>query len=262
MAVVAHHHAALQLDDPSLHLVDEAGLVRGHDHGRAALVDAGQQLHDVDRGGGVEVSGRLVGEQDLRPVHDGTRDRDALLLTAGKLVRQPLLLAVKTHERERLGHGLLDVGARRADHLQSEGDVLKDGLVRQQPEVLEHRSDVAPEVGHLAGRERVQVAAEHDHAPLARGVFAKDQAQARRLARPRGADEKDELSALHLEVDVAEGRLVRAAVLLGDVFEPDHDPMSLSGRPMDAGRRARASRFPRRVSRRRLCACASGCRPR
>lgn len=149
-------------------------------------------------------------------------------------MRQALLLAVEADEGERLGDRLVDVGPRRSDHLQRERHVLEDGLVRQQPEVLEHRSDVPAEVRHLAGRQGVQVAPEHDHASLAGGVLAEDEAQARRLARPRRAHEEDELPALHVEVDVAQRRLVRPAVLLGDVLEPDHDPTSLSGRPMDA----------------------------
>ena len=168
VALVAHHLAVDQLDDAALHLIDEAGLVGGHHDGRAAGVDAGEQLHDVDGGGRVEVSGRLVGQQHLRAVDQSARDRDALLLTTGQLVREPLLLAGEADEREHLGHGLLDEPARGSDHLQREGDVLEDGLVRQQPEVLEDRADVTAEVRHLAVRQRAQVAAEHDDAAVAR----------------------------------------------------------------------------------------------
>ena len=42
------------------------------------------------------------------------------------------------------------VGARRAGHVEREGDVLPDRLVRQQPEVLEDDPDAPPQPGHLA----------------------------------------------------------------------------------------------------------------
>ena len=235
MTVVADHDAAAQLDHAALHLVDESGLVGGHHDGRAAGVDAGQQLHDVHRRGGVEVAGRLVGEEDLRAVDERAGDRDALLLTAGELVRQSLLLAVQADQGEHLRDRLLDERAGRADDLQRERDVLEDRLVRQQAEILEHRADVAAEVGDLPGGEGPQISPEHHDTAVARIVFAEDQPQAGGLPRTGRADEEDELSALHLEVDVAQRRLAGPAVFLGDVLEPDHDLSSLSAAAADAG---------------------------
>ena len=235
MHLIANHLAVTQLDHAALHLVDESGFVGGHQHGGAAGVDAGQQLHDVDRGGGVEVSGRLVGEQHLRTIDQSARDRDALLLAAGELVRHPLLLAVETHERQGLRNSLLDEAARRTRHLKREGDVLVDGLRRQKSEVLEDRSDVAAEVRHLAVGEHPQVSAEHRDPPRRRDVFAQDQAQTGGFAGARGADEEDELPALHFEVDTGEGGLRRPAVAFRDVLEPNHGATSLSaGSPLAA----------------------------
>ena len=42
---------------------------------------------DLGAGAGVEVAGRLVGEDDVGPARQRTRDRDALLLTARQLRR-------------------------------------------------------------------------------------------------------------------------------------------------------------------------------
>ena len=60
--------------------VDDALVVRCHDDGGAGAVDAIEQPHDADGRRGVEVSRRFVSEQDQRPVHERSRDRDALLL--------------------------------------------------------------------------------------------------------------------------------------------------------------------------------------
>ena len=46
-------------------------------------------------GAAVEVAGRLIGEHDFRIVDQGTRDRDALLLAAGKLAGMMIFAAVK-----------------------------------------------------------------------------------------------------------------------------------------------------------------------
>src|SRR5882757_2011448 len=133
--LVADETAPLQLDDALAHLVHDVLVVCRHQHGRARPVDAVEQLHDADGGLRVEVSGRLVGDEQLGPVHERPRDRDALLFTTGQLTGHPLLLAAEADEVEHLGHGLADLTARLADDLLREGDVLGDRLVRQQPEV-------------------------------------------------------------------------------------------------------------------------------
>ena len=93
--LVADDRAVLELDDPPPQVVDDVVVVGGHDDGGAGAVDPVEQPDDVEADRAVEVSGRLVAEQDLRPVHHGPGDGDALLLTAGELVGEALLLAVR-----------------------------------------------------------------------------------------------------------------------------------------------------------------------
>ena len=120
----------------------------GHQHGGAGPVDPVEQPHDALAGGGVEVAGRLVGQQDQRPVDEGPGDRHPLLLAAGQLVGQVVALLGQADQVEDLGH----LGAHHvlgpADHLEGERHVLVDRLVGQQPEVLEDAADVAAQVGH------------------------------------------------------------------------------------------------------------------
>ena len=57
------------------------------DHGDAEmLVDAQQRIHHDPRVARIERGDRLVGEDDVGLLHQRARDRDALLLAAGKLV--------------------------------------------------------------------------------------------------------------------------------------------------------------------------------
>ena len=86
------------------HRVDDALVVGGHHDRGSGAVDAIEQAHDADRRRRVEVSGRLVGEQDQRTVHERARDRHALLLTAGELGREVVRLLRQTDEIEDLRH--------------------------------------------------------------------------------------------------------------------------------------------------------------
>src|SRR5262245_59003813 len=68
--LVPHDTTTFDLDDPSPHLVHDVGVVSDHDDRRAGPVDPVEQPHDLDRGIGVEVSGRLVRQQDQRTVDE------------------------------------------------------------------------------------------------------------------------------------------------------------------------------------------------
>src|SRR4029079_4873441 len=46
--LVSYDAPVVELDDPLAHLVDDAGVVGRHHHGRAGAVDPVEQLHDAD----------------------------------------------------------------------------------------------------------------------------------------------------------------------------------------------------------------------
>ena len=55
--------------------------------GVALLIEAFEKRHDLFAGFGIEVTGRLVGQDDRRIVDQGAGDGDALALPAGEFVR-------------------------------------------------------------------------------------------------------------------------------------------------------------------------------
>jgi len=64
----------------------DRGVVTGdQDRGAGALVQVAEQVEDRGTGDGVEVAGRLAGDEQGRVVDQGAGDRDALLLAAGQL---------------------------------------------------------------------------------------------------------------------------------------------------------------------------------
>ena len=137
--------------------------MRDDDDGETlAAVELAEHVHDFDRGGGVEVAGGLVGEQDARVVDEGARDGDALLLAAGELrggVVHALFEADEADELERAAADL-GVGQRRVVVGRRHHDVLERRGARQQVEVLKDEADaVVAQAGALVGVEPGDVAA-------------------------------------------------------------------------------------------------------
>ena len=157
--LVADDAALVELDHAAAHVVDHLAVVGDDDDGRAGLVDPVEQLHDPDRGDRVEVAAGLVGQQQRRVVDEGAGDRDALLLAAGELVGVAVELGREADQAQRRRHLLADFGAAGADHLQRVGDVVVDGPVGEQLEVLEDGADVAPQLRDLLLRQLADVAA-------------------------------------------------------------------------------------------------------
>jgi hypothetical protein len=172
------------------------------------------------------VAGRLVGDQDHRPVDEGTGDRDPLLLTTGELLGQSPSLSVQAHQVEHLGDHPLDGGRGLADDLQGEGHVLGHRLVGQQPEVLEDGADLAAHRGDLPAVDLVQLPPRDEHLAPRRPQLAQDQTQEGGLARARSAHQEHELALFDLDVDVGQGRSASGVIALGHAFETNHSKAS------------------------------------
>ena len=92
---------------------------------------------------GVQHGGGLVHNKAVGPHGDNARNRDALLLAAGQLVRRSLALFIDARQL----HGLVDAGAdllgRHAEVLRRKGYVLlDDGRHDLVVGVLEHHADL------------------------------------------------------------------------------------------------------------------------
>ena len=187
-------------------------IVGDHDHGRAVgpreLRD--QPAHRVGRRG-VELAGRLVGEQQLRTVRERRAQRDALSLASGELrgeriepvaetgrLKQrdrarPLLVARCAAERERQRHSLSDPeirGQHRFGVLPEKADL---GMAQPRAHAIGQPADVLP--GHVddAGRGCLEPG---------------DHAQHRALARPARPEHAHDLALLHGERRPLERRCV------------------------------------------------------
>ena len=102
MASLVGDDLAVAHGDDAVGVGGDVGLVGDDDDGDALLaVERHQRLHDLVRGAGVEIAGRLVGEQQARSVDQGPRDGDALLLAAGELRRRVVFAFAEAEQLQR-----------------------------------------------------------------------------------------------------------------------------------------------------------------
>jgi hypothetical protein len=186
--------------------------VGGDDRGDAFAPDQVlQQHHDRPSGLGVQLTGRLVSQEERRAIREGASDRDALLLAAGQLVGPVVDPVPEADELEQLAHARVALAWLRADEPQRHLDVLRGREDRHQPERLEDEADVAPPESHelRLGRLRHLQPVDRDRA-AGRPVQGSHERQERRLARAGAAAHGDQPAALDSYAHVAE-RVNRAA---------------------------------------------------
>jgi hypothetical protein len=139
-----------ELDQPiadahhALAILGRLRVVRDEDDGDAPLlVQPLKEFHDLDAGLGVQVAGRLVGQDHRRPVDQRAGDGDALLLAAGEFVG----LVVDGGRPDRPASAIPPhaggVRARQAGVDQRQFHICQRRRARQQVEALKDKADLA-----------------------------------------------------------------------------------------------------------------------
>ena len=98
----------------------------------------------------MEISGRLVGEDDSRICHHGAGNADELLLTAGKLAGKKILLADDLKTIKRVANYRLPIFLAHVAIRKRQLEILKNSLVVEQVITLKHKADVA--IAQVAAR--------------------------------------------------------------------------------------------------------------
>ena len=200
------------------------GLLDVVGHEDDGLVQLGLQPQELalqplarDRVDGAE---RLVHEQHRRVGGQGPCDPDPLALAAGELVRvaRGVRRWVEADQLEQLADAGLALVLRPAEQVRDGGDVLRDGLVREQPDLLD---DVADAAAHLH-RVPVGDVTAVDEDPPAGGLDEPvDHAHGRGLAAARRSHQHAQLAGGDVQGQLGHRhRPVRVG--LADPVQPDH----------------------------------------
>src|SRR5579883_1550289 len=145
---------------------------------------------------GVERRERLVHQQELRVVDEGTADGDPLLHAARELVGSRALEPSQADQIDEPVRLLHVVAYPPAEHLDRKEDIVEHCSPRQQHGALEHHADVP--------RRLLESPAIDVQLALAGLEMAADQLEESALAAAARADESDELVASDFEIDAAE----------------------------------------------------------
>ena len=203
---IADDDAPLHGNHPLAHGIDDLPVVGHHQNRGAALVDLLQQSHDLPGILGIQVAGWLVGQQDGGLVHQGPGQRHPLLLAAGELLCLRFVFSRQPHRCQDGGHVPPDLFGRHLDDALGERHVLIHVPVVQQPEVLEHHAQVAPEFGHLPVPELGQVAAHDVDAAAGSRQLPQQKPDQRGLPRTAVAHYEHELALPNPQSNPIEGR--------------------------------------------------------
>ena len=216
----------------------ESGVVRDQHQRRPRFaIEPKEHLDDRLAGLGVEISGRFIGEENLRPMDESPRQRHPLLFAAGELQRIMFETIGQANLREDIRGFLLP--AVFAAEFQRHEHILDRGERGDELEVLKHeahRDDCATPRVH-PGRARRGLPVE---AHRARGGVVESGAEAeqRGLAAARGADDRARVARIQREMDVAQhGQFVPGtAVGLAESADLEDGRFDSLGAALDARR--------------------------
>ncbi len=203
---------AVVFDDPpvaeahhALGLRGDVGLVGDQHDGAPFGVEVGEDREHVLGRVGVEVAGRLVGEDQRGVGDDRAGDRDALLLAAGELGGEVVQAVGHAHRRQRPFGAAAALGAVQAGVGERQFDVGERGGAGDEVEGLEDEAELAvAQVGELVLVEVVGVGAVDQVAPAGGDVEAAKDVHQRALAAAGAAHDRDEVAALDAQRDAAQ----------------------------------------------------------
>jgi hypothetical protein len=208
-AFVQHQPARFQRDGFIGHLQRALHVLFHHQHGRALVGQATQQLEDIGHHQRAQADGRLVNQQHLGPQQQRAAHFQLLLFTTRQRRRgavQPLFEARKTVQH--FGHALA-----RGLHAQRDAtqfQVLEYAELAKQVAALRHKSNAMrdQQVFGLCARDVLPVQAD---LALAHFQHAKQRFQHRALARAIGAQQQGDVATFGFHAQVVEDHEVAIA---------------------------------------------------
>ena len=152
-----------------------------------------------------EARGRLVREQHAGARDDGARDGDALLLTAGKRVRQMLHAVAKTDREQRRPGARKAYRARNAADGERQRGIFERGQAGEQLKLLKNKADLggAPG-GERGGRKMGNIRAAEQVGACGQRVEQAKNVHEGGFSRAGCAGDRNVVAARDMEIDVAQ----------------------------------------------------------
>lgn len=127
-------------------------VMRGDDDGRTAKVELLEKLDDFDTVLRIQVSSRLVCQEERRIVDQRPSDGDPLLFASAQLTWERVGSLQHVDSLQNVWHELADFAAGPSTRTHCIPKVLPNAFVWQESKVLRHDPHLAPQVGHVLDR--------------------------------------------------------------------------------------------------------------
>ena len=128
-----------------IEFINQIVSMSNHNYGCALLRNSVKQVNNFITHFGVNVTRRLIGNNDFRLVYKRSCKRNTLLLTARKFIRETSCFVRKCNEFKRMRHSLSDFRFLCAYNTHSESDIIKHRHLGNKAEILEHHTDTSSE---------------------------------------------------------------------------------------------------------------------
>jgi hypothetical protein len=193
--------------------------VRDDDQRLAGGIQVKEQAADLVARAGVDRAGRLVGEQQRRPVDERPRDGHALPLATGKPGRVGVPAVGDPQRVEQFVRTLPGIPGLGPGELRGQQHVVNDRHVVEQVEELEDHADLAAaEACRARFAEHVHPFVADADRPARRLVHPGDEVEQRGLARTGRSHDGHRLAGLDPQAHVIDGGRGRTVVALEDVL--------------------------------------------
>ncbi len=165
--------------------------------GADICIEMKQLVNNLLAGLVIQVTGRLIREQDFGLAGEGTGDGDALLLTAGQLGRVMIQACAKAYLLQPVA--CLNIGILAPLNLQGQAHIVQCIQLGQQVERLENKADLLqPQLGASSVIQRIQRLAVKQNPPFRGGVQSRQQTQQGRFTGTRAADDGEAFTTMNL----------------------------------------------------------------
>src|SRR3989338_6801034 len=199
---VAYNLALVENNDAPIGGIYDFLVVRRKDDRSSEFVYFLQKFYDFKRVYRVKIARCLVSENNIRPVYQGARNRNALLFSSGELVREVVAFVRKPHKFKDLRHVFLDFSVSPACGLHDERDIFIRGFCREEFVVLEYRSDSPAHLVHLSDADISDFDSVEKNFSVGRRFFTNQKFQKSRFSRARRAHDEDKLLWIYPKIHV------------------------------------------------------------
>ena len=215
---VRDHSSVTQSNNPSRSTC-ERQIVRHENDGRSRLaIQCLEQLDDAHSCVTIEISRRLIREQNPRPVRECACDRDSLLLAARELSRKVVEAIAESDALQHVTRAFDRMIL--ATQLERNLHVFDRGECRDQLKALKDEAHLlAAQAGARILVERCQLGAIEVHCPSRRRIKTREQSEQRCLAASRRADYGEKFALIDAKCHVSKHceTVIAALIFLSEI---------------------------------------------